>query len=80
LRCAIARLSDKVDVFARLKLKMLVGMQPQPTKNRYVYLEYKAGKRCVRVAPGDMDEGHRLLLILVFAKTTALNCERYWAC
>jgi hypothetical protein len=50
---------------------MLVRMQPQPTKNRYVYLEYKAGERCVRVAPGDLDEVHRLPLILVFAETTA---------
>jgi hypothetical protein len=54
-----------------LELEMLVRIQPQPTKNRYVYLEYKAGERCVRVAPGDLDEVHRFPLILVFAETTA---------
>jgi hypothetical protein len=71
LRYVNAGLSDEVDVFARLELEMLVGMQPQPTNDRYIYLEYEASKRCVRVAPGYLNEVHRLLLILAFTETTA---------
>jgi hypothetical protein len=76
LRWVSARLSNEVDVFARLEFEMLVGTQPKPTKNRYVYLEYKASKRCMRVAPGDLDEVHQLLLILVSLKLRAKNSKR----